>query len=722
MKNITKQYQDLLEGKMSKANFMVNIRRDFPQWISPVNSFGDAVNILKSKRILSENIQDMDIAGGTGLSGYANISKPQDIADKWANLEPSTIDSILASAGVKDMETREILGGFEYADMMERLPDYVDAEEVINYIKNPPSDYMRTRRMGEASAGNHSGRIGGESRKTENIFNTAQMGGILDNPQSGRTSSLERMIDDLKAKHPGVDLKPFLSKYNIHQKNSTAPEVYLPAFDDYMDNEMLAQMQAKRQGEFDPNNPGSNSILENDEITQFHIEVALKDMWEDGLIDDIEWRTASKALDTFDIEGNMNMVGKTTAEDLAKELVFIATGNTVADEQEPEYDPEQDEDANFQPLREAAEKPEGKYKEVTGKGEYDKFAEMDRVDYRQLMKGTEFELLKMPEITDENLVKAKTKAYKALIKNPKAYMHLVTSNANEVEKKDKDLRMQPVKGDNKVDKANAMKVIKKDEGSNTQTNQGNRERAKGMPEGVKVIKENAVEKLRKYLLSEMLEVGSPKTTFRMGEMVKTPKGEIGTIEEVSPDNTAKIKLENGSVVEYQGNVLKAHQEEARDYHSDTEFGSTEMEPSQGYKAFDSEKKGIEAARAKEQETHNGIKRGNEVTVDAPGFSEKETYKVTNFRVINPGKILQSVDVTVVDSKGVEGVVNINSVKKVEDKYTALKEKLVKKLKEAGVELKPAGGSPTYVKSGDAAQKEKEMKAAGITNYTKKSVG
>jgi len=54
MKNITRQYQDLLEGKMSQATFMVNVRRQFPDWISSTNSFKDAVTILKGKRIITE--------------------------------------------------------------------------------------------------------------------------------------------------------------------------------------------------------------------------------------------------------------------------------------------------------------------------------------------------------------------------------------------------------------------------------------------------------------------------------------------------------------------------------------------------------------------------------------------------------------------------------------------------------------------------------------------
>ena len=54
MKNIQAQYQDLLEGKMSKVNFMRNVRMQFPQHISPTTSYDDSVRILKGKRILSE--------------------------------------------------------------------------------------------------------------------------------------------------------------------------------------------------------------------------------------------------------------------------------------------------------------------------------------------------------------------------------------------------------------------------------------------------------------------------------------------------------------------------------------------------------------------------------------------------------------------------------------------------------------------------------------------
>jgi len=56
MTNITKLYQQLQEGKTTREYFVREARRQFPQFISPVTSFTDAVNILKSKRLVSENI------------------------------------------------------------------------------------------------------------------------------------------------------------------------------------------------------------------------------------------------------------------------------------------------------------------------------------------------------------------------------------------------------------------------------------------------------------------------------------------------------------------------------------------------------------------------------------------------------------------------------------------------------------------------------------------
>jgi len=54
MKNISTQYQDLLEGKMTQAQFLRNARMMFPSFVTNHNSFDDSVKILKTKGMLSE--------------------------------------------------------------------------------------------------------------------------------------------------------------------------------------------------------------------------------------------------------------------------------------------------------------------------------------------------------------------------------------------------------------------------------------------------------------------------------------------------------------------------------------------------------------------------------------------------------------------------------------------------------------------------------------------
>lgn len=56
MKSISNQYKDLLEGAMSQAQFMRNVRMSLPQYITNVTSFSDAKKILKNKGILTESL------------------------------------------------------------------------------------------------------------------------------------------------------------------------------------------------------------------------------------------------------------------------------------------------------------------------------------------------------------------------------------------------------------------------------------------------------------------------------------------------------------------------------------------------------------------------------------------------------------------------------------------------------------------------------------------
>ncbi len=105
MKNITKQYQDLLEGKMSQHNFMTNVRRDFPNWISSTNSFKDAVSILKGKRVITEVAAPIvnPSAENPDLRGYDHVSYP--LLMKGMRFELAKAEVISDEAVVKAKET-----------------------------------------------------------------------------------------------------------------------------------------------------------------------------------------------------------------------------------------------------------------------------------------------------------------------------------------------------------------------------------------------------------------------------------------------------------------------------------------------------------------------------------------------------------------------------------------------------------------------------------------
>jgi len=869
MKNITRQYQDLLEGKMTKANFMVNVRRDFPQWIVSTNSYQDAVSILKSKRIISENIFNTPQMGGilsNWKSSRGNDQVEQDIKDLLArgNSYEEAIEYIAAEQGIDaeelaakyprdvvDIEGHEGNDDDEFADMEKRHNMEKDAEDA----KLSQWDYM----------------------------------GEGDDQSDKWLKSVKNIVGEMQYQLSSAVYGKVMTQLQ------NRPEEVVSKFGKTSAEEAAKMLVASHttSDEYDPG-PGEDAKLSqwdymgegSAQITPKAIEVALKNMWQDDLINDVTWEKASEALPTFDIDGNTNMVGTSTADDLARELVFFATGNHVPDV--VDYDKEeynraaaddfdidmrvnQDLENRFNEMvgmrstptmvdkntkinttdkfdiikrngerikgvkfidmrtyvlngvekslndndsvekstvnegllrssqkinkqavteismglaaktlksfqdkgftgdeheeergeqRKALEKyinpalaSEIKklgFKNVGGGGDNVSFSadtlpvhgggkatvtvskdkvvgkigggkafdlmgidiyltnaqnakiavekiqqdyqdlkseaaeplneaivhEFDSVNYIQLMKGMEFELLQMPEVTDENLIKAKVKAYKNLVKDPKAYMDLIITNTDAVEKIDKGLRTQEVKKDNLVDKANAMKVLKKDEKANTQTNQSNKERARGLPKGVKIVKESVAQRLKENILEEYFEIGEPRKKFAKGESVVTPEGEIGVIEEMTPDNTAEIKLSSGKVVHKQGNVLKPHVEKHVDEYKDNT----------GFERWSSEKRGKELAAAEIKQANN--KAGETFNIgDVVVAPDGIEVKITGFMkgkddrmkaMYNAGMYSDVYDLDALEKKNsFRGGVDLG---KSFDKFKSLKEKLTKSIK------------------------------------------
>lgn len=220
-------------------------------------------------------------------------------------------------------------------------------------------------------------------------------------------------------------------------------------------------------------------------------------------------------------------------------------------------------------LSEAA-KPEGVYGHNPS-AEVTKYPNFDTVNYSQLMKGMKYELSLMGEITDENLVLAKEKALEALKKDPMAYRELMIANQKAITEMDKDLKMKDVKEDNKVDKANGMKVVKKDAPASANqskkfTNKVEKaiemtqtpKKAKGIEKVMEVPGKEKVVALKEAILREFDSYRNEiPENFAKGQRVMTKdKKKVGEVTDVEQD-TATVKLDDGTLEHIQLNVLTA---------------------------------------------------------------------------------------------------------------------------------------------------------------------
>lgn len=190
----------------------------------------------------------------------------------------------------------------------------------------------------------------------------------------------------------------------------------------------------------------------------------------------------------------------------------------------------------------------------------------DHVSYPLLMKGMRYELAKAEVISDEAVVKAKETALKNLQKDPDHYRELFVANYKDVKKKDEDLKMKEVKEDNKVDKPNGMKVMKKDATANTESTLGKKEAKKRKDgEGIKQMKGSSkkisgvqaikVAALKEHIMDGMTQPNPNYENFTIGQPVKKKDGSIvGTVTEWD-GHTAAVKTADGNVIHLQGNIL-----------------------------------------------------------------------------------------------------------------------------------------------------------------------
>ena len=198
---------------------------------------------------------------------------------------------------------------------------------------------------------------------------------------------------------------------------------------------------------------------------------------------------------------------------------------------------------------------------------------IDQLNYYQVYHGIQYELAQMPEITDENYIKARKKVVDTILKDPDAYKQLQLANFKAVKAMDEDLKMKEVKENNLTDKPNEMKVIKKDAKANTEDTLEKKEKKKAKnPKGVQVMTQTPkkakgiakvmevpgkekVKALKENIMQELTMQNPTYEHFQVGARVKKKDNSlVGEITEWDGD-TATIKTDEGEIHHVQGNVL-----------------------------------------------------------------------------------------------------------------------------------------------------------------------
>ena len=298
-----------------------------------------------------------------------------------------------------------------------------------------------------------------------------------------------------------------------------------------------------------------------------------------------------------------------------------------------------------------SEAPEGVYGHNPN-AEAPKNPGIDQLNYYQVYHGIQYELAKMPEITDENYVKARKKVVANILKNPDAYKELQLANFRAVKEMDQDLEMKEVKENNKVDKPNEMKVVKKDVKGNTEDSLGKKEakkakNGKGIKQmtqtpkkvaGVKSMEVPGKEKikaLKESILDELTQPNHEHEHINVGSRIKKKgtkdyeESKVGNVTEFDGD-TATVKWDNGSTEHVQVNIITKKEIPAP---KDTgafgrlpDFGSVKEDPiGQQVAGNPEQEKDMRDTLVKKEEKQSIIKKIKEALTN---LVKKEGYAIT----------------------------------------------------------------------------------------------
>jgi hypothetical protein len=435
MKNITAQYRDLQEGKITKANFMANVRMQFPDYISPVNSYEDMVKILKSKRILSE-IEDMNKT--SAQLDAEGAKKAFYLVDETGDV----IDSIMA------------VDSQEASDYFENEYDGIGSSLTVIHTSNP--DDLR----------------GGVAEDTDKKDIEALRAGALHE---------DDMEDPYKEGYQGNE-DGYHLKDCPYESGTTEAELWK---DGWLDYETEKQIEHDEET-YDRETGGYGDLYR--ETLNEAIDAGLAtvvDELGDGDREELLKMLIAKIKSSKPsfIQKLKNALSSTTATstgDIDTARPYGVDTQAMQGVFERNY------------INEAAEKAEGSYKEVTGKDLYSFFNEIDRLNPYEVKKGIDIEMGMQykptpnyftDDFNPESLAKATRKVLKNLQKDPAYYTNMISLPTE----KRTNMYQKPTESKTKADGYTKIKGLT-DAKSNTETNLVKKERAKGSPEGVKEMK------------------------------------------------------------------------------------------------------------------------------------------------------------------------------------------------------------------------------------------
>jgi hypothetical protein len=678
MRNITAQYRDLLEGKMSKANFMTNVRRTFPDYITATNNFEDAIKILKNKRILSEDIHDRDILSTRGIAGHVN---PKSNEDAYTRMVYGPILKGIAKK-MSDPEFENHLNQLGYEEYWTGDVDTTIKGMDVDALRHMAKELMQGDMMKESDT----------KLDLRNAEQAAKMVAQA-NPSITSDNEALRIVDDMMEK-AGISTQEITGAVNDPDWRSD----FISALRLELDI-ARGEMEKGAEQDFLPEAKSSKKHKPDtkEEISEKEVKAKLESK-HDGK----QLEAALKVFKKIDIS-KFKTVGEAVKEIEANAKKQFPTA--FESDEEPE---------GKKSLKEAAEKSEGSYKKVTGKDQYSVFSEIDRVNPYELKKGITIEM-KMQYLPTPNgftnhfnpdtVRKATMKALKNLQKDPAYYTNQIsepTEKRTNMPQKPKEMKVGP-------DGSTKIKGFAADK-SNTQTNLGKKEKGSKSPEGVKEMKPSkrsmggikimkSNEKLPKGV--QLMQEGVDMSTVEVGEKVEITLNDNSTVkyERVGTDSkgepTFKI-IKDGKSVGKASTLSTGHIKSFKSIKEDYEKFARDYEWEK--------KHGPEITQATNEKGEE-LKVGDTVKTADPNTPK---ITITGFRKDKKsGKILANYSTGLtVDSIQIDALSKMDSA---DEKYNKLKEYIVaevrKALGEAIYKAKGADGTEsTYTADTPAAEK------------------